>query len=414
MKTLLAGVMALACAGVAGAQSTDDTWALNGKLRAQWDGRNAADMGPLAQANVLQSGTAALPTRGATAQTELLLRGRNWNAIVTAQQQAWDGQGGQGTSWVNELVLSHDAGSWQYSAGKKIVGWDVGYAFRPNDMVQQEARRSLVSSTAEGRPVLMAEHFDAERSWSFVAVNPSGTRDQTGATEPALAARFYQRQAAVDWHGFVRVAERTGSSVGAALAWVASDAVELHASARYLQRADSLVMTSSAAPLQTSNPWQRSSVSNPALALVGGTWTHQSQLSVLLEAWWDGTALSPQQWSDWRQRNQSLDLLASRGAPTAAVAGNLAWQADAFSASSSLQRSNVYARLSWDVDAWQPSLDLLYHPADGGRMVTAALLWKGDRVQVQGGVRVNAGPDDAVLVQLPTRRQAYLLASWAF
>jgi hypothetical protein len=33
---------------------------------------------------------------------------------------------------------------------------------------------------------------------------------------------------------------------------------------------------------------------------------------------------------------------------------------------------------------------------------------------MQGGVRVNSGPDDAVLMQLPVRRQAYLLASWAF
>jgi len=149
-------------------------------------------------------------------------------------------------------------------------------------------------------------------------------------------------------------------------------------------------------------------------ALVGGTWTHESQLSVLLEAWWDGTALSGEQWTQWMARNQSLPTLTTRGAPVSSVAGNLAWQSDAFGASSSLHRSNVYARLSWDVDAWQPSLDLLYHPADAGLMVTAALLWKGDRLQVQGGVRVNTGPDDAVLMNLPIQRQAYLLINWAF
>jgi hypothetical protein len=414
MKHLIIGGVFLAASWNCVAQTIDDSWALSGKLRAQWDARQAADAGPLAQANALQSGTAALPDQGATAQAELHATGRNWSAIATVQQQAWSGLGGQSSSWVNELVATLDAGSWQYSLGKKIVGWDVGYAFRPNDMVQQEVRRTLVASTNEGRPLLMAEHFDAESSWSFVLVNPTSAVDQVGGQEPAVAARYYRRQGAVDWHAFARAADRTGNSLGAAMAWVASDAVELHASVRTLQGADSKAMNPLAAMLSNVSPWQNSVARNATQALIGGTWTHVSQLSVLAEAWWDGTALSADQWCDWRSRNQALQLLTSHGAPISAVAGNLAWQADAFSASSSLQRSNLYARVSWDIDAWQPSLDVLYHPTDGGRMVTAALLWKGDRVQMQGGVRVNSGPDDAVLMQLPVRRQAYLLASWAF
>ena len=102
------------------------------------------------------------------------------------------------------------------------------------------------------------------------------------------------------------------------------------------------------------------------------------------------------------------------GAPAAAVAGNLAWQANAFSAASSLRQSNLFTRLSWQHEAWEPALDILYHPADGGRLVTASLLWKGDRVQVQGGVRVNAGPQSAVLMQTPTRRTGYLAGTWSF
>ena len=103
-----------------------------------------------------------------------------------------------------------------------------------------------------------------------------------------------------------------------------------------------------------------------------------------------------------------LDLAAG------AVAGNLAWQADAFQASPSLRRANLYLRLSRDLDAWQPSLDLLWQGADGGRVLTAALLWKGDRVQWQGGARVYGGPAGALLAQLPTRRQATLTGTLAF
>ena len=61
--------------------------------------------------------------------------------------------------------------------GKRIVAWDVGYGFRPNDVVEQEVRRLLLASTAEGRPLLMAEHFDASTAWSFVLVNPTQPRE---------------------------------------------------------------------------------------------------------------------------------------------------------------------------------------------------------------------------------------------
>ena len=86
----------------------------------------------------------------------------------------------------------------------------------------------------------------------------------------------------------------------------------------------------------------------------------------------------------------------------------------AFAASSSLQRSNLFLRLAWDHEGWQPALELLHHPADGGHMLTASLRYQGDRVRLQGGLRSAGGPEGAVLAQLPYRQQAYLQSSWAF
>ncbi len=63
---------------------------------------------------------------------------------------------------------------------------------------------------------------------------------------------------------------------------------------------------------------------------------------------------------------------------------------------------------------WQPALDVLFHPADRGRIVTASLTWQGDRVKLEGGLRVNAGPQSAVVRQLPVGGQAYLSGTWAF
>ena len=129
------------------------------------------------------------------------------------------------------------------------------------------------------------------------------------------------------------------------------------------------------------NPWQPASVSHTGQALVGGTWTNEQQLSLLVEAWWDGTALSDSQWNAWNARGAHLGTLAGL-APPQAVAGNLAWQASAFGASSNLRRTNLFARLSWQYDKWQPAIDVLYAPADAGRIVTASLGWQGDRVHI--------------------------------
>lgn len=412
LRITLAAVL-LFVVGAAAAQTEASAPPLSGQIRLQWDQRQANNAGPLAAADALQPGTVAVPGDGATLAAELHSSGKGWNASATLQQQTQPGGARQSRAWVNELVATHDAGAWQYSAGKKIVAWDVGYAFRPNDFVQQEQRRTLVATLDKGRPVLMAEHFDADTAWSWVWVNPSKPGAHTGAQEPALAARVYRHQGSVDWHGFARLGAHTGPSVGGAFAWVASDALELHASARWMARADTLAFNPDSAGLVHRNPWQLGSVAHAAQALLGGTWTHTSRISVLAEAWWDGTALSGPQWNAWRERNALLTRLAAPGQPVSAAAGNLAWQASAFNASSSLNRANLYARLSWERDAWQPSLDLLVQPQDGGRVLSAALRWQGDRVQVQGGLRVNSGPAQAVLALAPLQAQAYGVITWS-
>ena len=468
---LLAAVAVAVCApGVVHAQSID----MSGHLRSTWVGRQAGQLGPLAQANARVPGFVPTEPSATALQAEWRAAARlgqvALNATATLQGQRPEGGPGHGTGWVNEAVASGSFGSgpvtptpsatptptvattvtptststststdeapvsgtgsglagWQWSLGKKVVSWDVGYAFRPNDVVQQEVRRSLAPATLTGRPLAMLERFDADTAWSLVWVNPGRSRaladiGQSGH-EPALAARVYRRAGEADWHGFARWGRRTGGSVGAAVSWVASDALELHASARHFAHFDALASadTASAAPpgtaLRTANPWQPTLGGAGQQVLVGGTWTHESQLSLLAEAWYDGTALSKAQWQQWATRNQGLPAWGTLGVPANAVAGNLAWQGSAFSATAtgSLHRQNLYARLSWTHEAWQPALDVLYHPADGGRMLTASLVWQGDLVKLEGGLRVNAGPAKAVVRQLPVQKQAYVMGTWAF
>lgn len=395
-----------------------DATELTGQIRSYWINRQTADTGPLALANAIQPGTAGMDGSTAGAQAELRASASmgavQLHAHAGLQAQEVEGSRADTQSRFNEAYAAGQALGWQWSAGKKIVSWDVGYGFRPNDVVQQEVRRTLTSETPEGRPLLMAEHFDADTAWSVVWVNPTQERSDTGAQEAALAARVYRRSGAVDWHGFVRQGEHTGPSVGAAASWVANDALELHASVRAYQHADSSVSTVTDGSLVNMNPWRAHLSGAGQQVLIGGTWTSETQISVLVEAWHDDTALTDAQWSVWTARNRALPLWLKQGVPTAAVAGNLAWQGKAFGVSNSLRQDNLFVRLSWQQDRWQTALDVLYTPADQGTVTSASVVWSGERFKLEAGLRTHGGPADAVLRQLPVQRQGYAVAVWAF
>lgn len=394
-----------------------------GELRVRWDAARANARGPLAQAQ------AWTPSQGGTAEAEVRAAWRHgaYRLSTEALLQATHPEGGPGHTLArfNEFAIAGDHGAWQTTAGRKVVSWDVGQAFRPNDLVQQEARRSLLPTRLQGRPVLQAEYFEADAAAAVVWVNPhhvnAPVEEHRGPEESAWVARMYGRTAdgTADVYAFGRLGRHTGASLGAATAWVANDRVEIHASARALQRHDG--WTSSAGPdasLATANPWRITTLGRTAQALLGASWTGEAQQSVLLEGWYDGTAPSDAQWRDWGARNGALAAAAaSPGAPAAAVAGNLAWQASPLAGvlgAPALRRQNLFVRLAWQPGAWTTSLDAWFSPTDGGRAITAAVKWQGDRISLQAALRQIGGPDDAVLAQLPARRSAALLATWSF
>jgi len=294
----------------------------------------------------LNDGAAASGTT--TLDTELHGRWKAWSANAAWAQQRTDGSAWRGDGRVNELYASGDAAGWQWSAGRKIVAWDVGYGFRPNDVVQQEQRRTLLATTPQGRAVVQAEHFGAKDAWSLVWVNPQRPEPGTGGDEQALAARVYRRVGAADWHVFARTGEHTHGSLGVATSWVAGDSLELHASAR------------------------REPGRDRSQALIGGTWTGESKLSLMAEAWFDGAAAA---------------------APL---------------------RRNVYLRAAWEHEAWQPVVDLLLLPDDRGRITTASLGWQGDRWRFDAGLRWQDGSNGSLVARGPVRRVAYAAATWPF
>ncbi len=387
------------------------------QLRSQLQASQRNDQGPLAQAEALQPGINGGARQSLLLEAEWKARSGPISATLYAQHLQRDRAAASSHAAVNELYASGDFGGaagWQYSLGRKTVSWDVGYAFRPNDMVAQEERRTLVGNYSRGRPLLQLERFSAETAWSLVWVNPLQHGGQ-GGDEEALALRVYQRAGSWDWHGFARYGREQHASLGAACSVVASDALELHASVRVNERSSVWRLDPQAALPSPALPWRRERQAGSSQWLLGGTWTNEEQLSLLLEYWWDSQALPGADWSAWRERGAQLERLAQASPPDLrpALAGNLAWQAQGF-ANSSLQQHNVFARLSWARGAWTWAGDVLWTPQDGGRILTASLAWQGDRWNLQAGLRQWAGPASSAIGQLPSRRLAYAAAALSF
>lgn len=428
------GLIAGLAAGPACAGTEASADALGGELRSRYEARGANQAGPIGVANTFVPGIAPQALRSVVLDAEL--RG-TWRApaigaaraalggaalVATERRGLGDSRETHTQARLNEGFAAGDFGNWQMSAGKRVVAWDIGQAFRPNDVVQQEARRTLLALPQEGRPLLELEHYDAHTAGALVWVNPQhanvATEAQRGAAESALAGRGYVRDGSADWHIFGRCGRHTRASVGAALAWVATDEVELHASARLMQHHEGWRIEPQAASVPVgANPWRQATLGRSAQGLLGGSWTGADQISVLIEWWYDGTALADRDWLAWQLRNQALVAFAGQaGLPqnlVVAAAGNLAWQATPMSAGN-LRRDNAFVRLAWQPPRWVVSLDALITPRDRGHVVTAAAQWQGERLRLNAAWRIYSGPTDALFAQLPQRDTGMLSVTWPF
>jgi hypothetical protein len=410
MKTLMLTCALAVCAG-AQAQAQESV-ELSGDLRLYADHRTLSSRGPLADARRGSSVIAAPDTWTGEADATLTGRWQWLSGSVTLRNINGNTSGNTRRAVLNELAASATLGDMQAAIGKKVVSWDVGYAFRPNDWVQREARRTLVPATLEGRPLAMLEGFAENSAWSLVAWRQTHrTQDANplSARENALAARYYARIGSADLYAFGHWGSHTHGGVGAAISAVVSDTTELHASVAHTSRFASPVLTAGAPALASSNPYVTAQQNGAQQALIGMTWTTESKFSLIAEAWYDGTAPSQSFWSGWNQRNQTLrDIAVANSAPalTGAAAGNLGWQASLLQTSAA-RRQNLFVRASWNLGAWQPAVDLLLTPEDRGHAVTASVVWQGERVRLDFGARWFGGPKRSVFGQMPIRSIVY-------
>ncbi len=311
---------------------------------------------------------------------------------------------------LNELYLDFDARDLDFTLGKKVMSFGVGYGFRPLDVIQREERRRLYRPRLEGVPVAVVERMDANSAVSAIYVNRAQMDEdgvRSGTHEAVL--RHYRFRDGLETHALLHWHEFLGASPGAGFTWVHGDGVGVHGSLLYRPRlpVPAHTLLNGDGVLALADPWVDEERRDVVKAVLGATWTGAAGYSLLLEAWHDGEAASTTQWQELLRLAAAQRQLLGH-VPDAAVYGNLAWNQSAYRHGTAVQ-NNLLLRLAWAGDSTEPYLEFLLTPEDRGHIATLGLDHRWRRGwRISAGARAFGGPDGSAYGQFPQRHVAFV------
>ena len=298
------------------------------------------------------------------------------NAVARAEEAGWAGHaaGGMdfaadqgGTRQVNRGAL---ATSTSKAAANKVSVWELSYSLPVND----------------------------QGSWGLRTDFELGRRQVAGPGLQAGRALRWETQPKAD--------------MGAMGSWLASERLELHGAYFRARRFNDLPVdlggTSGATALSPIND-------APASQLMGGiSWSTPDHLNLTAEAWYDGSAPSDGYWGSWMARPEAIrSVLTQPGlAPTAYAIGRSTTRAGIDT--QSLRRTNLVVRSSWRVEGWEPGVDVIYTPNDGGLMTTAKVMWQRQGLRIDAGARFFGGKQNSLYALVPIDRVVYVGAALHF
>jgi hypothetical protein len=313
--------------------------------------------------------------------------------LLTATESGREGTRPETRLLVNEAYVDFGAGAHHFTVGKKILSADVGYGFRPIDVLQRETRLQVLPPALEGIPNVSWERFTTESAWSLTLANPGHGKRGEPSEDGSVALRYYGRRGGADLHAVARLSERHRLEAGGAVSLVPHESLELHGSFLVQERGERQTVQGPT-PLDA-----------PRRALGGLTYTRESGWSLIGELWWDGSAPTATDWQNLALRARRLQAFPAALAGMAQV-----FQAPAYS------RRSGFVRLAWTDPAgggWSASLDLLRTLEDRGWSATAALAWEADRLRVDAGLRRFGGSPESAYGLLPERGTLFIGASLA-
>ncbi len=360
-----------------------------------------------------------LPHRTSRQDLELRLRDGGFNAQGTLRWQVAQGEKPEQHGIANQFYYDGELGNgWGWTAGKKVMGWGVGFGFKPLDVVQRENRRGVNLPALVGVPLMALEHFTATDAWTLAWTRPGGGFghiDDGDDHDQALALHWYRLSAGgEDLHAVARLSHVRGVELGAGFTRVVGEEWSYYAAALWERRYTKTLnaLAESGGLLATSDPMTPFTQHNGLKAVAGAQWTGTSGWSVLAEGWLDDDAYRI---ADWRR----LDGLTARQlamaglAPPTAIALNVAASSQAYLATNVL-RENLLLRLSYDNgDGFRPYAELLATPADGGKVYTVGASNEGNRQRITVGLRQLGGAAESVIARAPLKRMAWIEWRWA-
>ena len=334
-----------------------------------------------------------------------------FRGLATATQQA-NGGYHQEKATINELYADFSLSDLDASIGKKVVSWGVGYGYRPLDVIQRESRQTLRTFDLEGVPMLEMEYFTAESAVTVIVANRlrfDGISPTNGAYEGAL--KYSTLLGNSDLHLLLYQRQGESASVASGTSTTYGEHLEWHASMRYLPSYNMLKhRLSGQVPslLVGSSAFETQKKHNGIQALLGASWTWENGCSLMLEAWHDDTAWSRNRWQELLHINNTQHQMLHLGAPTQAVYGNISANNQVYS-QQNLLKDTLFMRLSYDGDAFDPDISLLYTPVDGGAVLTASADYKwSDSVQLFGNARIMGGKKNSAYNNTADRWQLFI------
>ncbi len=340
-----------------------------------------------------------------------------FHALGTLSHHIENGKKPNYTSVLNEFYLDFELADEEFSIGKKILSWGVGFGFRPLDVLQRENRRRLYLQLIEGLPSLIWEKFSERSALTVVYANPGAGQEAKVLDDESIALKYYQLIGDTDVQAVTRWSEKNHFEVGGGLTQIVNQNLEWHGALLYQRRyakALNRLLVEENELLATTNPIENHHFEDAIKALLGFSWTSVNGWSTLLEAWYDEAAYSEQEWLAVLQLTQNQRVLLDQvGIPESAVFGNIAFSSQLFSPINLLQK-NLLIRFSRVGQSLTPSIDILYTPEDKGWVLSTNLGYEGNQQHVDFSVRYFGGSDTAAFRQLPEKFVGLIGWQWSF
>ncbi|MDH5728067.1 MAG: hypothetical protein OEZ58_03695, partial [Gammaproteobacteria bacterium] len=274
---------------------------------------------------------------------------------------------------LNELYYDFGVANFDFSIGKKVMAWGVGYGFRPLDVIQQEARLQIRNSPLAGRKLINMDYYFPQSSLSFIAFNKSELKDSSQTLNPDLMhVRFFSTILGSDFYSYIQSERDQLDSLGFGLSSTVSHSLEVHFAATHLFRYSKQLRKASAELLSAYDPFNEQFFSHGEQILLGFNWTHQNNIGFIFELWHNAQGYTKKEWHHLRQLTQQQQHLLELGAPSDAVYGHIRWNSRFYQRFPMLQ-NNAMLRLSYEPEDWLFEFLIIRSLQDAGTLLQISL-----------------------------------------